>query len=65
MSKFMVRGAKQRLLAVFIWLVMMLGLPWQNVGAQDGAANGPVYIVQKGDTLLVIALRFGVALTDL
>ncbi len=65
MSKFVVRGAKQRLLAVFIWLVMMLVMPWQNVGAQDGAANGPVYIVQKGDTLLVIALRFGVALTDL
>ena len=33
--------------------------------AQSQATDNPVYIVQKGDTLNVIALRFGVSPADL
>ncbi len=44
---------------------LILGAPVERAGAQDGSASGPVYIVQKGDTLLVIAQQFGVAMTDL
>jgi murein DD-endopeptidase MepM/ murein hydrolase activator NlpD len=65
MRKLNVPRAKLRLPAIFLLLVMLLVVPWQSAGAQDGTTAGPVYIVQKGDTLLAIALRFGVDLTDL
>lgn len=45
-------------MAVLIW---PLGL----VSAQESEADGPVYIVESGDTLWGIALRFGVSLDAL
>ncbi|MDX1435743.1 MAG: peptidoglycan DD-metalloendopeptidase family protein [Anaerolineales bacterium] len=33
--------------------------------AQEGTSDGPVYIVQPGDTLFSIALRFGVTMDEL
>jgi len=65
MSQLIIRRTTKRLPLILMLLVILLGLPWQNAGAQDGTANGPVYIVQSGDTLLGISLRFGVAITDL
>lgn len=56
---------KIRLVAFILIMVWLLPAPTQRAGAQDSSANGPVYIVQKGDTLLGIAQQFGVALTDL
>lgn len=47
---------------LFICLVILL--PIRNVSAQDNTDN-PVYIIQNGDTLSLIALRFGVSLSDL
>lgn len=58
-------GIKKRLAGVILLLVLLLGMPLGTAGAQDSSATGPVYIVQKGDTLLGIAQRFGVDLTDL
>lgn len=36
-----------------------------SVSAQDGVETGPVYIVQPGDTLSIIANRFGLSLSDI
>jgi murein DD-endopeptidase MepM/ murein hydrolase activator NlpD len=57
--------ANKRLVAIILFIIIILAISPQRVVAQDPAANGPVYIVQKGDTLLVIAQRFGVAMIDL
>jgi murein DD-endopeptidase MepM/ murein hydrolase activator NlpD len=46
-------------------ILFLLAVPLPAARAQDGAPSGPVYIVQKGDTLLVIAQRFGVDMTAL
>ncbi len=40
-------------------------LPPGKVAAQDTQPAGPVYIVQSGDTLWDVALRFGVSLDEL
>lgn len=46
----------------FLLLVTLLALPFQAVAAQDTPdSDYPVYVVQSGDTLYVIALRFGVS----
>lgn len=49
-----------RLILIFAFLL----LPLQSVFAQD-TPSGPVYVVQQGDTLNVIAVRFGVSVDDL
>jgi murein DD-endopeptidase MepM/ murein hydrolase activator NlpD len=48
-------------------LIVALALLWPAaiVGAQDQQPDGPVYIVQDGDSLWDIALRFGVSLDAL
>ncbi len=38
---------------------------WYPVEAQEGEPDGPVYLVQPGDTLSIIALQFGVPVEDL
>jgi LysM repeat protein len=48
----------------FIFLVICLLCSSVPVQAQD-TSNNPVYVVQSGDTLNVIATRFGVSVTDL
>jgi murein DD-endopeptidase MepM/ murein hydrolase activator NlpD len=49
-----------------LWLSLLLGfsllLPLGVAAAQDQPPDGPVYIVQAGDSLWDIALRFGVTL---
>lgn len=47
---------------VLIWVLIF---PAGLVQAQDTAPAGPVYIVQEGDNLWNIALRFGVSLDEL
>lgn len=41
-------------------LVILVISPVESASAQEGAQEGPVYIVQEGDTLWDVALRFGV-----
>jgi murein DD-endopeptidase MepM/ murein hydrolase activator NlpD len=52
-----------------LWLSLLLGfsllLPLGVAAAQDQPPNGPVYIVQTGDSLWDIAIRFGVTLDAL
>ena len=51
----------------WISFLMILALlwPWSPVQAQEQQPEGPVYIVQPGDTLWGIARRFGVSVDDL
>jgi murein DD-endopeptidase MepM/ murein hydrolase activator NlpD len=51
-----------RRLSLFLLLVILLSLTVQVASAQS---SGPVYIVQPGDTLSLIASRFNVTLNDL
>ena len=46
----------------FLLFILVLSLTVQPVSAQAG---GPVYIVQSGDTLYNIALRFNISVNDL
>jgi murein DD-endopeptidase MepM/ murein hydrolase activator NlpD len=52
----------RRRISLFLLLVITLTFPLQSASAQE---SGPVYIVQAGDTLLRIADRFNVSLTEL
>lgn len=52
-------------LAASLMLVVFLCLPSAWVAAQEGEPDRPVYVVQEGDALWVIAQRFGVSLDDL
>ncbi|MDR3575091.1 MAG: peptidoglycan DD-metalloendopeptidase family protein [Anaerolineaceae bacterium] len=49
----------------YVILILVLLFPTQRSFAQDQQPNGPVYIVQPGDTLGLIAFRFGVTVNDL
>ena len=49
-------------LSLFLLFIFILSSTVQPVSAQ---ASGPVYIVQSGDTLYNIALRFNVSVDDL
>ena len=46
-------------------LLLALVFPSGVVNAQDNQPPGPVYIVQEGDSLWVIAQRFNISLTEL
>jgi len=46
-------------------LILVLLLPTQIVTAQDTQPNGPVYVVQSGDTFYSIAIKFGVSIDDI
>lgn len=54
---------RYNLLRLFLICTFLL-LPLQKVSAQE-MPNGPVYVVQSGDTLNVIAVRFGVSVDEL
>ena len=49
-------------ISIFLFFVILLSLTVQSASAQS---SGPVYIVQPGDTLSLIASRFNVSLNDL
>src|SRR5271169_3395238 len=49
----------------FVFLIIFLMVPTQRSFAQTQQPNGPTYIVQPGDTLGLIAYRFGVTVDDL
>src|SRR5688572_3836399 len=51
-----------RRFSLFLLILLLSGLVFQPVSAQT---SGPVYIVQAGDTLSLIASRFNVTLNDL
>lgn len=50
---------------ISLLLLIAVGLYTQPVLAQEGDADQPVYIVEQGDTLWSISLRFGVPINDL
>jgi len=56
-------------LKFFTWisvlLILILAWPASGVYAQDEQPQGPIYLVQEGDTLWDIALRFGIPWQDL
>lgn len=54
---------RHNLLRLFLICTFLL-LPLQKVSAQE-TPSGPVYVVQSGDTLNVIAMRFGVSVDEL
>ena len=58
---------KIRLYALFLVLVLLFpgGLGVPGAAAQEGQEEGPVYIVQEGDSLWDISLRFSVSMGDL
>ena len=51
-----------RRFSLFLLILLLSGFTFQPVSAQ---ASGPIYIVQSGDTLSLIASRFNVTLNDL
>src|SRR5437867_7862262 len=51
-----------KLFSLFLIFIIILGFTIQPVSAQT---SGPMYIVQSGDTLSYIALRFNVPMNDL
>jgi murein DD-endopeptidase MepM/ murein hydrolase activator NlpD len=51
--------------ALIIFIISTLLLPFESASAQSTLPSGPVYIVQEGDYLLDIAVRFHVSLVDL
>ena len=54
-----------RILSIIL-LVTLFVLPFQAVSAQDPSnSDYPVYVVQPGDTLYVIALRFGISTDEI
>ncbi len=59
------RRGKLSLILLAVFLVgLFVALPGK-VGAQSNQPEGPIYIVQPGDTLFIIAAQFGVSVDDL
>lgn len=51
---------------LFLWAILFLSLVFLPAGARaQDQFDGPIYVVQSGDTLYSIALRFGVTVNDL
>jgi murein DD-endopeptidase MepM/ murein hydrolase activator NlpD len=46
-------------------LIAILALSTNSVSAQDTPVSGPTYTIQSGDTLNVIAIKFGVSVDDI
>jgi murein DD-endopeptidase MepM/ murein hydrolase activator NlpD len=60
-------GYSLKIFKFWLRLALVLGLilPGVPVNAQGQQVNGPVYVVQEGDSLWDIALRFGVSIDAL
>ena len=52
-------------LLLFSLLVIILAMPLTRAAAQEEAPDGPIYVVEAGDTLSSIALSFGVTVDDI
>jgi len=50
---------------ISVLLILILAWPVSGFYAQDEQPQGPIYLVQEGDTLWDIALRFGIPWQDL
>jgi spore germination protein len=50
---------------LYVLIILSVMFPGKVVTAQDQQPDGPVYVVQDGDSLWDIALRFGVSMDDL
>ncbi len=55
----------RKLITLFIILAVWLTPAQINVSGQDGQPEGPIYIVQPGDNLTLIASRFGLSANEL
>ena len=53
-----------KLLIILLAVILPL-INYSQVTAQEGGQDQPYYIVQEGDSLWDIAVRFGVSLNDL
>jgi murein DD-endopeptidase MepM/ murein hydrolase activator NlpD len=57
---------RQSKITSLLLLVFFLALPFQTAAGQDvSTTDNPIYIVQSGDTLYGIAMRFGVTTDDI
>ena len=56
---------KKGLLSLFLVVLLLALLGPSQVAAQETEPDGPVYIVQEGDSLWDIASRFGLTLDEL
>lgn len=52
-------------IAVSLFLIVVWIYPANYGSAQEGQPDGPVYIIQEGDTLWDVARRFGVSVEEL
>lgn len=50
---------------IIIIFVILLLIPIGTIAAQEIPDDGPIYIVQSGDTLTAIAARFGISIQDI
>lgn len=48
-----------------IILFLLLAFPTNSVSAQEAPPSGPTYTIQSGDTLNVIAVKFGVSVDEI
>ena len=63
MKKTILTGISSSLL--FVLLIVTFVLSHGSVHAQDETPDGPIYIVQEGDSLWTIAIKFGVSIEEL
>jgi murein DD-endopeptidase MepM/ murein hydrolase activator NlpD len=54
-----------KIIRAVILSALFLSLPFSSVSAQDQTPNDPVYIVQSGDNLTAIAVKFGISSKEL
>jgi murein DD-endopeptidase MepM/ murein hydrolase activator NlpD len=55
----------KRLIVVVVLFAISFFAPFEFVKAQEEEPTGPIYVVQAGDTLWDIAIRFGVSVNEL
>lgn len=64
-NHFEVKYRLPQILIAIIALVIFLIIPMNSANAQNDLPDGPLYLVQEGDTLWDIAFRFSVTVEDL
>ncbi len=56
---------KQFSKVVAFLLLLSIAFPTYSVSAQEATPSGPTYTIQPGDTLNVVAIKFGVSVDDI